>query len=124
MASSFNAQNIFGSGPHRFRVLAEGEAILMNSRLNPLQAGSIAIGPLELMVTVTGRLIAPTGTALWTLRDAVTALLTDPPTSGTLVDPHGRSWTDMSFVRFETGTQTDRGRVVSIGYTATFVRFL
>lgn len=124
MPSSFKSQNIFGSGPHRFRVLAEGELIIPNSRLNPLQPGSTAVGPLELTIEVTGRLVATTEAGLWTLRDTITAMLTHPPVVGTLVDQHSRSWTGVSFVRFQTGDRIDRGRTVSIPYVATFMRFL
>jgi hypothetical protein len=124
MASSFKAQNIFGSGPHRFRVMAEGELIVPNSRLNPLQPGSTPVGQLELTIEVTGRLVSTTEAGLWTIRDVITALLAHPPILGTLADHHARSWTNMSFVRFQTGDRTDRGRTVSIPYIATFMRFL
>jgi hypothetical protein len=124
MASGFKSQNIFGSGPHRFRVLPQGELVVQNSSVNPLQPGSVAVGPLELVVEVTGRLVAATEPALWALRDAITAILTDPPFVATLADQNGRTWADMAFTRFETGGRTDRGRVFSIAYRATFIRFL
>ena len=60
--------------------------------------------------------------ALWTLRDAVTAQLIDPPTPGTLIDEHGRTWMGMSFVGYVEEDRVDRGRVVSIGYEAVFRR--
>jgi hypothetical protein len=50
-------------------------------------------------------------------------MLINPPTAGTLIDGAGRSWEDMSFIRFEEGETTDRGRAWSIAYTATFRRF-
>ncbi len=124
MPSSFKSQNIFGSGPHRFSVLAEGELVIANSRLNPLQPGSIGVGPLELMVEVRGRLVSTTESGLWTLRDTITSLLSHPPLLGTLQDLNGRSWTNMSFTRFETDERTDRGRTFSIAYRAMFIRFL
>ncbi len=132
MASFFNALGLFNSGPHRFGHRAIGELVVPNAALNPVQPGSIAAGPLELVIVVAGRLTATTETALWTLRDAIAAQLTDPPVVASLVDHHGRTWTGMSFVRFEplepSGGQgagrTDRGRVRSIAYRATFVKFL
>lgn len=124
MPSSFKSANLFGSGPHRFRLLAEGEAVILNTRLNPIQPGSLAIGPLELVVVVTGRLTSTTEAGLWSVRDTITGMLANPPLMGTLVDNHARNWTNMSFVRFETGDRVDRGRVRSIGYEATFMRFL
>ena len=124
MPSSFKAQNIFGSGPHRFRVLAEGEMVMLNVEMSQSQAGSTALGPLELVVEVKGRLVATTEAGLWALRDAIAALMTHPPIANTLVDQHGRTWQNMSFTRFETDDRTDRGRVRSIGYRAVFIRFL
>lgn len=123
MPSSYKALDLFGSGPHRFRVLAEGELVVPNTRLNPLQPGSTPAGPIELSVEVQGRLVASSEAALWTLRDAITVVLTHPPVAASLVDPHGRTWTGMSFVRFETSDRADRGRVRSIGFRAVFVRF-
>ena len=132
MASFFNSLGLFNSGPHRFGHRAIGELVVPNAALNPVLPGSIAAGPLELVIVVVGRLTATTETALWTLRDAIGAQLTHPPIAATLVDHHGRTWTGMSFVRFEplepSGGQgagrTDRGRVRSTQYRATFVKFL
>ena len=101
MASFFNSLGLFNSGPHRFGHRAIGELVVPNAALNPVVPGSIAAGPLELVVVVSGRLVASSESALWTLRDAVAAQLTDPPVTATLVDHHGRTWNDMSFVRFE-----------------------
>lgn len=124
MGSSFKAQNIFDSGPHRFRILAEGELVLLNTQMSQLQAGSTPLGPLELVVEVNGRLVGATEADLWALRDAIGVLMSHPPIANTLVDHHGRAWNDMSFTRFETADRTDRGRVHSIGYRAVFIRFL
>ena len=134
MASFFNSLGLFNSGPHRFSHRAIGELVVPNTALNPTLPGSIAAGPLELVVIVTGRLVASSESGLWTLRDAIAAQLTDPPTVATLIDHHGRTWNDMSFVRFEplepssgaagSAGRTDRGRVRSLAYRATFVRFL
>ena len=124
MPSSFKGIDLFGSGPHRFGELAQGELIVQNTRLNPLQAGSTSVGPLEVVVEVTGRLVASTESGLWTLRDVITGLLSHPPAMGSLTDLNGRVWANMSFTRFEPHDRTDRGRMKSIGYRAVFVRFL
>lgn len=87
-------------------------------------AGSQPIGPLEIAVIVTGRLVADTESNLWALRDAVAAQLTDPPTTGDLVDDNGRTWPDMSFINFTPADRTDRGREISLAYEMTFLRFL
>lgn len=123
MASSFKALNLFGSGPHRFAVKKQGQLVVPELTLGSAIAGSKYLGLLELSVVVTGRLVAATDAALWTLRDAIVAQLLNPPTPGTLIDHHGRTWTDMSFVSFEPEGRTDRGRQVTLAYTATFLDF-
>lgn len=124
MPSSFNAQNLFGSGPHRFAQAPLGEYVLRNAVLNPLQPGSQPVGPLELIITVRGRLVADDDPGLWELRDTIALQLNDPPTTGDLVELNGRTWSDMAFVSFAPADRTDRGRRVSLAYTATFIRFL
>jgi len=125
MTSSFNGQDLFGSGPHRFHVLPQGAFVVPNSALAGIpEPGSTALGTLELEVHVMGRLVADDEDGLWLLRDAITAQLTFPPTNATLEDLHGRQWTDMSFITFEPGEATDRGRKTSLLYVAVFRRFL
>lgn len=124
MPSSYNSQDLFGSGPHRFTQAPLGEYVLRNAVIDPFQAGSQAIGPLELTITVRGRLVAADETALWELRDTIALQLNDPPTVAELVEPGGRTWNNMAFVNFTPGDRTDRGRTVSLAYTATFIRFL
>lgn len=123
MASSFKTLDLFGSGPHRFHRRRRGQLVILDFDLNGYTTDSHWLGLVELDIVVRGRLVAADETGLWTLRDAVTAQLLDPPTAGTLVDHHGRTWTDMSFIRFEEDDQTDRGREWSIGYEALFRRF-
>lgn len=122
MSSSFNNIDLFGFGPHRFAQLTIGEYVLVNARVDPFQAGSTPIGPLNLAITVRGRLVAGSESDLWDLRDAIAAQLTDPVTTGALKEFGGRTWDDMSFVAFAPADRTDRGRVLSLAYTATFVR--
>lgn len=121
--SSYNELDLFGSGPHRFRQLPIGEAVLLYARVDPFQPGSTPIGPIELAISVRGRLIAESEDALWAVRDAVAAQLTHPPTTAALKEDSTRTWEDMSFIRFEPADRTDRGRVFSLEYLATFVRF-
>src|SRR5262249_24971703 len=123
MSSTFKSLPLFNSGPHRFALAPQGEYVLLNARVSPSTPGSTPIGPLELVITITGRLIAASEAALWTLRDAIPPQLTDPVQTGTLIDHHGRTWTDMSFITFKEDARTDRARVVSMGYIATFIRF-
>lgn len=121
--STFNDIDLFGSGPHRFTHEPLGEYLLVNARIDPFQAGSQPIGPLDLAVTVRGRLVAATEDDLWDQRDAIAAMITHPPTTAALKEDGGRTWVQMSFVGFATDGPTDRGRVFSVAYTARFVRF-
>jgi predicted nucleotidyltransferase len=122
--SSFNSLDLFGSGPHRFALGPQGEDVVPNFVLGSGGSGSTAVGPIELDVTVAGRLVAADESDLWTLRDAITVQLTDPPTAATLVDNHGHTWTGISFITYTEADRTDRGREWSIEYTAVFRKFI
>ncbi|GMV26806.1 MAG: hypothetical protein AMXMBFR58_28370 [Phycisphaerae bacterium] len=124
MASSFNGVDLFGSGPHRFSVSSRGQLLVRDLDLGGLSPKSHPVGLLELEVVVRGRLVAASNSALWTIRDAITAQLQDPPVMGTLVDHTGRGYTDMSFVLYTEDRRTDRGRVHSIAYAARFRRLI
>lgn len=121
--SSFKGRNIFGSGPHRFAQLKQGQGTLPALYFKVISPATTPIGKVELDVVVKGRLVAASDAALWALRDAVTAELEDPPTPGTLVSNDGRSWEQMTFLSYVEADRTDRGRIRSIGYTATFRAF-
>jgi hypothetical protein len=121
--STYNDLDIFGSGPHRSALAPLGEYVLSNARVDAFQAGSTPIGPLELIITIRGRLVAGTQDDLWLLHDNIAALLTDPPHIATLKDTTGRSWSDMAFITFTTADRTDRARTFSLAYSATFIRF-
>jgi len=123
MPSSFKSNNLFGSGPHEFALGKQGSVVVSNLSFGGTDPSSTPIGPRELDVVVMGRLVATSEGGLWTLRDAVTAELLNPPSAGTLSDGRGRSWTNMSFISYEETTPTRTGRVWSVAYTATFRRF-
>lgn len=120
--SSYRSQNLFGSGPHRFSLARQGELTVPAYVLNGSGSGSLLMGGIELDVVITGRLTASSQSALWSLRDAITAMFTQPPTPGTLIDQYGRTWTNMTFITFQELDRTDRGRTVSLGYKAVFRR--
>jgi len=79
-------------------------------------------GAYEWKILVTGRLVAESDSALWTIRDAIQASL-DAKGLGTLVDLHGRTWEEMFFSRLTYGEETDRGREMSVSYLAEFHKF-
>ncbi len=120
--SSFKSLDLFGSGPHRFSVGKRGELAVPAYVLGGSGSGSTILGPIELDVIITGRLIASTEANLWALRDAAAAQAGHPPSPGTLIDNHGRIWTSMTFLTYQEQDRTDRGRTVSIHYKATFRR--
>ncbi len=128
MASSFKGLDLFGSGAHRFALGRQGLYAVPLSVVggNATLAGSSWFGDLELEVHVRGRLVAASESALWTLRDAVSAqsASTVSPIPGVLIDLHGRTWASMSFYRYEEEDHIDRGRVWSVGYLARFRRFI
>lgn len=125
MASSFNGVDLFGPGPHRFSQGAQGNLVVPVSVYSGVfLPGSITYGMIDLDVIVTGRLVADSEAALWTKRNAITAILQFPPIAATLIDHHAHSWTNMSFYKFEEGNRTDRARKASLAFTAHFRKAL
>lgn len=122
MASSFDGDDLFGSGPHRFQVLRDGFLVLPDDSSFAPTTRNLIYGAFELQVYVFGRLVAASNSALWSQRDAIQSALDDLDV-GTLVDLNGRSWTGMSLVRVDWGERVDRGRLVSVSYEARFHRF-
>ncbi|MBX3359692.1 MAG: hypothetical protein KF745_14830 [Phycisphaeraceae bacterium] len=125
MSSSFKGKDLFGSGPHRFATEPIGSQLLPTIRLGagPIP-GTTWIGPLEEAVVVRGRLVAPTDAALQELIAAIAEELADPSSTGSLADHAGHEWKNMSFVLFTPADRTDRARLVSLAYTARFLKFL
>ncbi len=124
MASSFKGLDLFGSGPHRFHQGEQGQVLINGAVIGFFGPQTFAQGLIELEVFVTGRLIAQNESALWQLRDAITAQLLHPPAPGTLIDLHARQWLDMSFVSLLEQDRTDRGREWTLGYVATFRKMI
>lgn len=120
--SAFAGAELFASGPRRFSVEPAGALVVPKLSLRLEEPGSTVIGPLEVAVVVTGRLVAGGEAALEGLLEAMRAKLHPVFESGKLEDDHGRSWTAMKFVRLELEDRVDRGRVVSVGYRARFLR--
>lgn len=122
MGSTFAGLTLFNSGPHRFIVGRLGR-LTRGPFLTPLGLPfTTDEGVREVLILQTGRLVATTDAALWVLVDAIQAAA-ELPTTGTLVDHHGRAWTTMTLIRFQPAEQIDRGRTVSLGYEARYLRF-
>jgi hypothetical protein len=120
--SSYKSLNLFGSGPHRFGFGRQGHLVTLDFFNGFGGGGSTAQGPIDLEIVVSGRLVAVSEGGLWNLRDAIRGQINEPPVPGTLVDSAGRSWLEMTLVRYEEGVRRDRGRVYSMRYTAVFKR--
>lgn len=122
MGSSFKGSDLFGSGPHVFEVGRQGRRIVSLAALSgdPSVQGTIESGDYELRVTVKGRLVAGSESALWTLRDAIAAESGFEVSGGNLVDHHGRAWNGVKLFWVEWDGPVDRGRTWSIGYEALF----
>lgn len=122
MTSTFAGLTLFNSGPHRFTVGRLGRYVR-----GPFQTAlelpqSTDEGPAELAIIQTGRLVATSSSALWSLVDAIRAQ-TETPRTGTLIDNTGRSWPGVTLHRFEPEDRLDRGRVWSLGYRALYLDF-
>lgn len=120
--STIAGQSLFDSGPHRFVIRNVGRLWVPPLRLDPLQDTVLVYAAnLEVAIVQTGRLVAANTGALWTqvelIRNRAESLLT-----GTLVDNNGQSWTGMTLLTFRPEDRVDRGRVVSLGYRADYVR--
>lgn len=120
--SSFDSANLFGSGPHRFSVGPRGQQLARLSDIDddPASAGSQAIGAADIDVLVRGRLIADDDADLQAQIDAISAKLN---VQANLIDHHDHTYGDVTFISFAAADRTDRGRAVSLAYTARFVKF-
>lgn len=121
--SSYKDIDLFGSGPQRFIVEAMGQQMVPRL-MSAFLSGSQAVGPQEVLVTVQGRLVAPSAQGLREQIEDIRAQLALYPDPGTLIGPDGYAWTGMSFARFEPQGPTAYGREVSLAYIAKFYRLL
>lgn len=122
MASTFAGFALFNSGPHRFIVGRRGRLTRAPFSTPTEDPFTTDEGVRELAILQTGRLVASSGAALWSLVDAITAHV-ELPRTGTLVDHHGRSWSNLTLYRFDPADRVDRGRDISLAYRALYLRF-
>ncbi len=121
MGSSFKGSDLFGSGPHVFSVGRQGRRVVSNGSFgDPSAPGSFESGDYELRVSVKGRLVATSESGLWSLRDAIAAQAASGVSAGDLIDPHGHTYSGVKLLHVGWDGPVDRGRVVSIGYEASF----
>jgi hypothetical protein len=121
MASSIAGLTLFSSGPERFVARPVGMLFLPPLALDALQFTTQIIAPLELRIEQTGRLIGADDDDLWDQVESIRAQASAQLT-GTLVLPSGRTFTNMTLLRMKPEGPIERGRRVSLAYSADYVR--
>jgi hypothetical protein len=121
--SSYKGLDLFGSGPHRCFVGRRGYVVTPNAFEPGGGMGSGIRDVRELDVWVRGRLVATSEAALWTLREAIANQFATPATAGTFVDTAGRTFENMTMVRYVEDEVRDKGRVWSVAYEVQLRRF-
>ena len=119
--SSIAGQTLFNSGPHRFRLRNVGSLWFPPFALDPFQSGVDVTGPIQLHIVQSGRLLAATDADLVAQINAIKAA-GEAQLTGALVDNTGQVWAGMTFLTFRPAETIDRGRVISLAYTADYVR--
>jgi hypothetical protein len=120
---TFSGVPLFPGSVTRVLPEAVGQQLLPRRAMNMPGSGSVAIGPLEVAVTITGRMHAADATQLEAALELTRAAGSPPLTPSVLADEETeRTWDDMSFVRFELTGPMEIGRVASVGFRARFVR--
>ena len=122
MSGTYDGDALSSSGPARWAIRPRGidSQPTWRTPRNSTHSGTLPSRQLELELVVTGRLVAATEAALWTLREAVADAAVFANGAATLVDDRGRSFPDMWFIEYAEGDRVEKGRVWSVGYTASF----
>jgi len=119
--SSIAGQTLFNSGPHRFIIKPVGMLFVPPLVFDPIQITTNVITPLELAIIQTGRLVGTTEQDLWnqvnTIKTQAEAQLT-----GALITNNAITWTNMTLLRIAPDDRVDRGRAISLAYTAIYIR--
>ncbi|MFG0305680.1 MAG: hypothetical protein ACF8Q5_05645 [Phycisphaerales bacterium JB040] len=124
--TTFRGIDFFGSGPHRVVQGAREQTLVaywvIFGQAYDDSTGTESQGDDDVVVTVRGRLVGATEADLWDAREALMAEVQRgvPAKRGDLVDADGRVWADLVLVGYAEDGPIDRGRVWSVGYSATF----
>jgi len=124
--TTFRGIDFFGSGPHRVVQGVREQTLVpywvLFGQPYDDSTGTESQGDDDVVVTVRGRLVGATEADLWDARDALMQEVRRavPARRGDLVDADGRVWADLVLVGYAEHAPIDRGRVWSVGYTATF----
>ncbi|MDP1663406.1 MAG: hypothetical protein Q8L55_15960 [Phycisphaerales bacterium] len=111
--SSFNGEDLFGSGPCTFASGPRGRQWARAVDLGTSDPGLTVLGDHTLAVEVRGRLTAASAAALAALTDA---LEDQAGNKGDLIDDAGRTWEGITLVEVVYDGPPEVGRVWSVGY--------
>jgi hypothetical protein len=117
--SSYDGDDLFGSGPHRFAQRSAGVRVQQTTAPGVDGARLTMLGRSATRITQTGRLVAAEVPALLALRDAI--LDKCDGRAADLVDGQGATSPNMVIVRFEMAGEIDIGRVCSLRYEIDYV---
>jgi hypothetical protein len=116
--SSFNGQDLFGSGPCTFTPGPRGGQWASKIDLGSPDPGIDVLGDHPVSVEVRGRLTAASAAALTDLAGAIEA---QAGTKGDLVDDGGRTWSGVRLIEVAYDGPPECGRLFSIGYRVLLV---
>jgi len=106
--SSYAGENLFGSGPHAFRLGTWQRSLQTRGFSGVCGEMVLNLGLRSRRIAQSGRLQAGSASALHALLDAVNAC--NDGATHTLVDNHGRSYPHVVLESFETTTPVRRGQ--------------
>lgn len=118
MPVTFMGQRLFSSGPHRLRETRAGRLYTPPFTGDNFTTFTIDIGPAELRLEQTGRLVAENDTGLANLSDAIRAVAEG--NAGGILMSGPRLWNNIRMLRYEPGQTIDRGRTSSMAYTISY----
>ncbi len=120
--SSLAGNTYFNSGPHRFTTRTLGSLVVSPLAIDFLQTDHVVLDKLQLVIIQTGRLIGTDWDNLWDQVDTIKSAA-QSRVFGTLIDNNGRSWPNITIVRFKPEDRVDTGRVVSLAYRTDYISF-
>jgi hypothetical protein len=117
--SSYDGQDLFGSGPHRCSVAHRPGRVQVIDAPGVGGARLVHLGRGAKTLALTGRLTGADKAELLTRCAAIEAVMDGR--AATLIEPDGTPHDHMVLTAFEPSERIDRGRVCSLTYRATFV---
>ncbi len=117
--SSYDGEDLFGSGPHRFAPLRMPLRLLEATAPGVDGARLTVMGRAATRLRQTGRLVAQDSAGVVALRDAIRGKCDGR--AADLVDAQGCTHASMVIERFEVASEIDLGRLASLTYEIVYV---